>query len=947
MLIHNADITGSLLVNGTGYNTGSFSGSFSGAVAGTTATASYVEYNSVANKPALVSGSSQITYSGLTGVPSGIVSGSAQVTYSGLTGVPSGIVSGSSQVTYSGLTGTPSGIVSGSAQIASFGIFATTGSNGFNGSQSITGSLTVTGQVVAQTLNVQQVTSSIIYSSGSNVFGNTLSNTQQFTGSVSVTGSFAVTTTGTELQVTSTGVNLGNVLTDSHIISGSLRVNPNGLFVSGSGIVGVGTILPSERFEVNTGQGARAGMALTGEYPYLRFNVSSSSANARNWAFNATNAEPGDFALLQSTAKDGNPVTAGTSILGFGRNGAATFSSSVTAGSSSATNYGTLQIMGGVTSASLTVGTAANTVLAFSAGQELAITGNNAAPYGISFQGRNSLAGGGASGTAYPLLLNPLGGNVGINTASPSEKLEVQNGYLSTYQDLNVNDAGYGVLFYTNGGGSKNSLAAITLSQVGTARSGNLLFATSNAGAPTTKMIITSGGNVGIGTSDPQTILNNFSTSARGLAISNSYPFLGLNDTDGGNFFIGTQANLAYVWNGGTDAMIFATNNAERMRITSGGNVGIGTASPINKLDVFTGAAAEVMLSLRNGTQNLTFGVNNTVSGSFIFEASNSALRFGTNDTERMRITSGGIVMVGTTALSGYGVLNTYKAPVSSTYVDQIVVQGTGNYPSLRLGTYDAYDGVIATTGNDLRILAGLDVYTEDHNIRFYTSFIGGTGGAQAYERMRITHNGFLKASNNGSYANSSGPYHEFISSATNNNIAFFYNTSASPYGPYIRFASAAPNNGVNYYLYFDDTSQQRFIVYSNGGIANFQANNVNLSDERTKKDIEPLESYWDKFKGIEIVKFKYKDQTHDDFNIGVIAQQVEAIAPEFVDVDGWNNNAEGHETVSEEEPFKSIYTADLYHATIKVLQEAMAKIETLETENNTLKSRIEAIEQA
>ena len=132
--------------------------------------ASYVEYSNVASKPALISGSSQVSYTGLSNIPVGIVSGSSQVTYSGLTGIPSGIVSGS-------------------AQVASFGIFATTGSNGFNGSQSITGSLTVTGQVVAQTLNVQQVTSSIVYSSGSNIFGNSLGNTQQFTGSVSVTGS--------------------------------------------------------------------------------------------------------------------------------------------------------------------------------------------------------------------------------------------------------------------------------------------------------------------------------------------------------------------------------------------------------------------------------------------------------------------------------------------------------------------------------------------------------------------------------------------------------------------------------------------------------------------------------------------------------------------------------------------------------------------------------------
>jgi hypothetical protein len=103
---------------------------------------------------------------------------------------------------------------------------------------------------------------------------------------------------------------------------------------------------------------------------------------------------------------------------------------------------------------------------------------------------------------------------------------------------------------------------------------------------------------------------------------------------------------------------------------------------------------------------------------------------------------AGGGVLMGTSTSSGIGILNTYKAPVSSNYVDQIVVQGTGNYPSLRLGTYDAYDAVIATTGNDLRILAGLNVYSENHDIIFYTSFNGGTGGAQCYERMRVRYDG-------------------------------------------------------------------------------------------------------------------------------------------------------------------------------------------------------------
>jgi hypothetical protein len=236
MLINSPNISGSLTVTGNATISGSLTvaGGINATITGSATTASYVEYSNVANKPTLVSGSEQVSFNGIIDKPT--------------------LVSGSSQVTYSGLTGIPAGIVSSSAQVGGYGIFATTGSNQFNGSQAITGSLTVTGQVVAQTLNVQQVTSSIVFSSGSNIFGNDLGNTQQFTGSVSVTGSLTVTTAGTELQVTSTGVNLGNALTDSHIISGSLRVNPNGLFVSGSGNVGIGTTSPGYKLDVNGSQ---------------------------------------------------------------------------------------------------------------------------------------------------------------------------------------------------------------------------------------------------------------------------------------------------------------------------------------------------------------------------------------------------------------------------------------------------------------------------------------------------------------------------------------------------------------------------------------------------------------------------------------------------------------------------------------------------------------------
>ena len=115
-----------------------------------------------------------------------------------------------------------SSLSSRTSQIES--VYATTGSNSFRATQSITGSLTVTGQIVAQTLNVQQVTSSIVYSSGSNVFGCDLNSRQTFTGSVLMTGSLVVNTTGPELQVNNNGVTIGNLLTDNHSITGSLRI---------------------------------------------------------------------------------------------------------------------------------------------------------------------------------------------------------------------------------------------------------------------------------------------------------------------------------------------------------------------------------------------------------------------------------------------------------------------------------------------------------------------------------------------------------------------------------------------------------------------------------------------------------------------------------------------------------------------------------------------------
>jgi hypothetical protein len=118
-----------------------------------------VDYANVSNRPTLISASSQVSYTGLSNIPANIVSSSnqviaflpagtisssTQVSYPNISNIPANIVSSSGQVSYTGLANVPAGIVSSSAQINNYNIFATTGSNTFQGNQIFSGSMTIT-----------------------------------------------------------------------------------------------------------------------------------------------------------------------------------------------------------------------------------------------------------------------------------------------------------------------------------------------------------------------------------------------------------------------------------------------------------------------------------------------------------------------------------------------------------------------------------------------------------------------------------------------------------------------------------------------------------------------------------------------------------------------------------------------------------------------------------
>jgi hypothetical protein len=358
MNIVSATITGSLVLNGVNISSITGSESSINALNSFTASAATTGSNQF-NGNQTVTGSLNITGSLIvTGSIIGTVTTASYV----LNAVSASYAANATSASYA-LASTSSSYAANSDLLdgRDSTTFANTGSNSFvgtqniNGAVAITGSLTTTGAITAQTLNVQQVTSSIVYSSGSNIFGNSVSNTQSMTGSVGITGSLSVNgnITGSIIKVNelinvsasttnvttfgSIGYNgtIGNfwrtkagTFADFAFIRESgayvLRnaVGTDNLYAAGdlniTGVLNGTSATFSNSITLNSASNPSPGFFL--------FNYTTANANSRSWKISNDQVDWGDFAIQQSTTQTGS--TYATKLL-INAAGAATFTSTI------------------------------------------------------------------------------------------------------------------------------------------------------------------------------------------------------------------------------------------------------------------------------------------------------------------------------------------------------------------------------------------------------------------------------------------------------------------------------------------------------------------------------------------------------------------------------------------------------------------------------------------
>ena len=490
---------------------------------------------------------------------------------------------------------------------------------------------------------------------------------------------------------------------------------------------------------------------------------------------------------------------------------------------------------------------------------------------GIGAEGNNLvLHGGGAE-----FMRVASSGKVGIGTTSPSEQLHI---YSAGHAKVEIE-------------GGTDEDASLLLTETGSTGfrltydggDNKLLIGSQIGGNFSTKVAVDrDSGKVGIGTTSPATDLHVKNTGATQLLIESG-------ETSTGFLLFGDASDLnvgSVSYDHSDNSMRFETSDSERMRINSSGNVGIGTTSPAEKLEVQGRVVINNSYGYRIGatsTGDAHVGdLTNTQGVLTLRTEGNRNMRFDTAGSERMRISSTGNVGIGTdnpsadlhikTDVTGSGVT---PASDSGLFID-------GQYSTaLQLGAYWAGQTTInfgtgSGQGGSQTPLKGQIAYNNYSN---YMAF--RTNGT---EKFRCTNNGQLLIGTTTTPISSIKLKVNGVAEV--HRINTVDNGSTFVNGGYY----ATPAISVHSWTSNTSSPAQTLISFKNSGATQYgsitmQGTSVTYntsSDERLKENIKDAEDAGDKIDAIKIRQFDWKEGgEHQDY--GVIAQELDEVAPEAV----------------------------------------------------------------
>ena len=368
------------------------------------------------------------------------------------------------------------------------------------------------------------------------------------------------------------------------------------------------------------------------------------------------------------------------------------------------------------------------------------------------------------------------------------------------------------------------------------------------------------------------------------------------------------------------DVVKIKTANSERMRIDSSGRVGIGATSMDEMLLIQqTASGANTDLTIRSandGGSRINFGDQSSDGeGRIDYDHSSNFLAITTNSSERMRLLNDGKVVIGdTSASSTLQVKGNGARFVNSADTDALHLFEFDGSNNASMGLYDA-------SGNNKVKIASSG-----------TSFISGGGNTGFGDETSPP--ATVSARHNGT----SQPAAQFKVT----------NTSFSNDAVQIVASRDGATTEFNMLTVFDNNSDIKALIRPDGDFENANNSYNVLSDQRYKENIADASSQWDDIKAVQIRKYNLigNSATH----IGVIAQELETAgmnglvydAPEY----GEYENENGDTVLGPlETTRKGVKSSILYMKAVKALQEAMARIETLETKVEALETKVAALE--